>query len=142
MHNIVAILLFIAGLAMALSFVVKLVAFVRCGGFSKVPQSPPPQCKCPACGSEQIEVFLSGLWDGEDSVGRGTGGGRQVGTCKSCGVPCEHYSIWDNDSKQSRYESRVLTDEEWERQTALSKKLHHQQAEWPFVSGDQNHLTS
>ena len=100
-------LLIVIGAVVALLSVAVVVAFIRSRRLAKVP--PPPPCKCPACGSEQISIFRSGLWDGEDSAGRGTGGTSQVGTCKSCGVHCEHFSVWDNDSTQSYYESRILT---------------------------------
>jgi hypothetical protein len=84
MSTPIIIFLLVAGAVAVLLSVIVAVAFVRARRLAKVP--PPPRCKCPACASEQIDVFSSGLWDGEDSVGRGTGGICQVGTCKSCGV--------------------------------------------------------
>jgi len=139
MSTRVIIFLLVAGSGVVLFSVVLVVAFVRTRRLVKAP--PPPPCKCPACGSEQIDVFSSGLWDGEDSAGRGTGGLCQVGTCKSCGVHCQHFSVWDNDKKEARYyESRVLADEEWQQQTGPSLKRHRLQAEWPFLPGDQSHV--
>jgi len=85
------------------------------------------------------DIFNSSLWDGEDSLGRWTGGTSEVGTCKSCGVHCEHLSVWDNDTKQRRYESRVLTDEQWQRETGPTMKRQRAAAEWPF-NGGQSHV--
>ena len=110
--SIPVLILSIVGAVVGLFLVVVVIALVRSRRLAKTP--PPPPFKCPACGSEQIEVFLSGLWDGEDSAGRDTGGTQAVGTCRRCNVHCEHVSEWDNDKKESRYASRVLTDEEWE----------------------------
>jgi hypothetical protein len=132
------IFLSVAGAVIVFFTVIVLIAFVRSRRLAKVP--PPPPCKCPACSSEKIDVFSSGLWDGEDSAGRGTGGIFQVGTCKSCGVHCKHFSVWDNDKKERRYEIRVLTDEEWQREIGPSMKWQRQRAEWPFISGDQSHV--
>lgn len=132
------ILLCVAGAVVFFVSMIVLVAFIQSRRLAKAP--PPPAFKCPSCGSEQIDVFLSGLWDGKDSAGRGTGGTHAVGTCKSCGVHCEQRSVWDNDTEQSNYHTRVLTDAEWQQETAFSMRLHKQQAEWPFVSGGQNHV--
>ena len=132
------ILLTVISAAVAMFAIAVVVAFVRSRRLAKLPPLPP--CKCPACGGERIDVFLSGLWDGEDSKGRSTGGTSQIGTCKSCGIHCEHISIWDVDTKQSRYESRVLTAEQWERETAATKKRHREMSDWPFVTGDQNYV--
>jgi|SRR5688572_19403248 len=108
---------------------------------STPPEVSPPPFKCPKCGSDQIDVFLSGLWDGEDLAGRGTGGTHAVGTCKSCGVHCEQRSVWDNDKKQSDYRTRVLTDAEWQQETAFSMRLRKQQAAWPFVPEGQSQVS-
>ena len=135
----IIILLIVIGAVVVLLSVVVVVAFVRSRRLAKVPALPPP-CKCPACGSEQMDVFLSGMWDGEDSAGRGTGGTSQIGTCKSCGVHCEHLSVWDNDTKESRYESRVLTDEQWQRETGSAMRRQREASERPFITGGQNHV--
>jgi hypothetical protein len=132
------ILLAIIGAAVAILAIAVVVAFVRSRRLAKLPPLPP--CKCPACSSERIDVFLSELWDGEDSKGRSTGGTSQIGTCKSCAVHCEHISIRDVDTKQCRYESRVLTAEQWEHETATTKKRHREMSDWPFVTGGQNYV--
>lgn len=138
MSKLTIILMTVVGALVVLFAMAVVIAFVRTRRLAKLP--PPPPCKCPACSSEQIEIFLSGLWDGEDLQGRSTGGACQIGTCKSCGVHCEHISIWDVDTKQSRYESRILTDEQWERETAATKKRHREMSDWPFITGDQSHV--
>ena len=129
------LILTIAGAAVVFFSGVVLIAFVRSRRLGKAP--PPPPFKCASCGSERIDVVSSGLWDGEDSAGRGTGGTRAVGMCKNCGVHCEHVSMWDNDEKENRYECRVLTDEQWQRETAFIRR---QQTEWPVVSEGRNDL--
>ena len=134
----IIILLIVIGAVVALLSVAVVVAYVRSRRIAKLP--PPPPCKCPACDSEQIDVLLSGLWDGHDSKSRGTGGTSQIGTCKSCGVHCEHISVWDIDTQKTRYESRVLTDEEWQRETASTMKIHRDAADWPFASGGESHV--
>jgi len=136
--SILTIILTVIGAVVALFAIAVVFALVRSRRLAKLP--PPPPCKCPACGGEQIDVFLSGLWDGEDLEGRSTHGTSQIGTCKSCGVHCKHISIWDVDTKQSRYESCVLTADQWERETAATKKRHREMSDWPFVTADQNHV--
>jgi hypothetical protein len=120
------------GILVALMVVIVLVALVQVRRAKKLP--PPPPCKCSACGSEQIDVFLSGFWDGVDLSGRRTGGGHQVGTCKSCGVHCKHYSIRNNDRNQTDYVSQILTEKEWHNETKFHKKLQRDREAWPFIN--------
>jgi hypothetical protein len=138
MSTLFIIFLFAAGAAVVLVSVILLVALVRSQRLAKAP--PPPPFKCPACGSEQINVFSSGLWDGEDGAGRGTGGSHEIGTCSSCGVHCRHVSFWDNDKKERRYEISVLADQEWQRETGPREKWRRQAKSWPFESKDENHV--
>src|SRR5579863_8946938 len=111
------IFLSVTSIVIVLCSVVVLVAFIRSRQFAnKVASSPAPPFKCPACGGEQIDILLSSLWDGVDAVGRRTGGVRTVGTCKTCGVHAEYASYWDHDKKETCYEIRKSTDEEWRRE--------------------------
>src|SRR5258708_2543055 len=103
MSTPIIIFLLVAGAVVVVFSFIVLVASVPSGGLAKAP--PPHPFKCPTCGSDHINMFSSGLWDGEDSAGRGTGGSREMGTCGSCGVHCQHVSLWDNDKKETRYET-------------------------------------
>jgi transcription elongation factor Elf1 len=127
----IIVLAVIIGVIVFFSAIV-VVAFVRSRRLAKL--SPPPPFKCPACGSEQIERVSSGLSNAIDLKGRGTIGTRDIGTCKSCGTHCVHFSVWDNDKKESLYETGQLTDEEWQRLTEPTMKVRKQQAEWPFIT--------
>jgi len=103
------ILLSVIGTGVVLCSLAVGVAFVRARRLAKAP--PPPPAKCPSCGSEQINVFESGLWDGINTCG-----GFQFGTCKHCGTHCEHRSTWDSESQQLRYTDRFVTEQEWQEQ--------------------------
>jgi hypothetical protein len=108
----------------------------------KVPNSPPaPPFRCPACGSEDIEIYSSGLWDGVDSAGRGTSGDRDVGTCKSCNTHCTHVSFCDHDKRQSRYKTESLTDAEWQREIEPHEKFHRRANSWPFEPEEKSSAT-
>jgi hypothetical protein len=136
MSTLFIILLTMAGAAAAILMAV-FVAFVRSRRVAKAPSPPEPPFNCPACGSGQVDVFRSGLWDGVDSAGRGTGGSREIGTCKVCGVHAQHMSTWDHDKKESHYETRKLTDEEWRREVEPHEKWKRQAESWPFITGVQ-----
>ena len=134
---LIILLVAIAGAAGIPFLAVVLVTLVRSRRVAEAPSPPEPPFNCPACGSAQMEVLSSGLWDGVDGVGRGTGGSREIGTCKVCGVHAQHMSIWDQDKKASDYATRKLTDEEWNRETEPHEKWKRQTESWPFTTGVQ-----
>jgi len=106
--NPVAILLWsVAGVGVVLCLIAVGVAYVRARRLAKAP--PPPPARCPSCGSEQIDIFESGFWDGIN-----TGGGFQVGTCQRCGTHCEHRSAWNPENQQVSYTDRLVTEDEWQ----------------------------
>jgi hypothetical protein len=78
----------------------------------------PRPLKCPLCGSEQLEILLSGMDDGVDKAGRPVAGEYEIATCKSCGAHSDHISGPDWDTMGTRYRCGVLTDDEL-RQKAL-----------------------
>ena len=52
----------------------------------------------------RLTFSFSGLWDGRlISEGRGQAAHHKSALCKSCGIHCQHISIWDVDTKQSCY---------------------------------------
>jgi len=75
--------------------------------------TPPPQ-RCPACGSDQIEILVASLFDGVDKKRRLTAGRLGFGTCKSCGAHFEQSSTLDRDTMEQQYRCKVLTDEQWQ----------------------------
>ena len=123
------ILLSVAGAAIILCLVNVLVTSIQWRG---LPKPPPPAFLCPACGCEQVDVCWSALWDGEDSAGRRTGGIHDAGTCRSCGVHCELRSVRDNETSHEYYNTRVLTEAEWQEETECIMELRRLRAEWPF----------
>lgn len=134
------IFLLVAGAAVVWVIAAVLVAYFRLRQVAQAPSLPAPPFKCPACASEQIDVLLSSLWDGVDSAGRGTGGLREVGTCKICGVHSQYASFFDHDQRKTCYEIRKLSDEEWRQEIEPHEKRKQEAENWPFQSKNENRV--
>ncbi len=77
--------------------------------------TPPPQ-KCPACGSDEIEIVVGASLSLVDKKRRLTSGRLGYGTCKTCGARFEQYSALDRDAMEQQYRCSVLTDEQWQQE--------------------------
>ena len=94
---------------------------------------PPPAFRCPSCGSEQIDVLSSGLWDGRDAQGRSTSGGFEYGLCKHCGSRCARF-VDD--------QPFIPTDEQWQSHFGPLEKMRRDRENWPFESEMRNESSS
>ena len=85
-----------------------------------------PTFICPSCKSDQIDILVSGLWDGEDKDGRAICGTCEYGICKQCG------------GRVAQYDGPlyVPTDEEWQRKIGPIEKRRSQIVSWPFEPND------
>ena len=95
-----------------------LLAFIRSPRLAKPPSTPARPFKCPACGSEQIDVFSVGFvgwcrfgWSRDWRIT------RRWHLQAFCSVHAQYLNSWDNDKKETCYETRKLTEEEWRRET-------------------------
>jgi hypothetical protein len=98
---------------------------------SKLPPptlSPPTPLRCPACGSEQLDILSCGLWSGQDAQGQGTGGAFHYALCKQCGSRC---------AQSVDGHPYVPTEEEWKQHFDPIEKRRKDMQQWPFISEDQ-----
>ena len=93
-------------------------------GRAKLP--PPIPLRCPACGSEEMDVLSCGLWSGRDTEGRGTGGGFDYALCKKCGSRCVQYVDG---------QPYVPTEELWQQHFDPMEKRREIVQKWPFLEG-------
>ena len=114
MNILIVILLSAFGVLVLLFCAAVLVAYVRSRRIEKMASEPAPPFLCPACGSDHLDIHSSGLWDGVDEKGRSIGGSMQIATCKQCSVHAQRASFFDNDLKEWRYETRKMSEEEWQ----------------------------
>jgi len=81
---------------------------------------------CPRCGSPDIYVFSSGLWDGIDEEGRSIGGSFEYGVCDKCGSRCARYGD----------RCHVPSEESWQAHVTSEERTHKQVRKyiesWPF----------
>lgn len=78
---------------------------------------------CPKCGSEDIDVLSSGLWDGEDENGNHIHGTHAIGECRNCGGRI---------AQQDDCPPHIPSDGEWEAHSEPVLKHRAELAKWPF----------
>jgi hypothetical protein len=107
-------------------------AFIKWRRFDKLLRDSPPRpiLKCLSCKSDQIDVKLSGLWEGEDASGNHIHGINEYGVCKQCGSHCARYE----DDKPY-----IPTDAEWQSMIGPSEERQRQVMGWPFEEGEKSH---
>jgi len=131
------IFLFMAGAATAavlfpiatISIVGSIALFLAVTAFRlRHPALPPPvPLRCPACGSEQLDVLSSGMWSGRDAKGKGTGGGFEYAVCKKCRSPCAQYVDG---------QPFIPTEEQWNQHFEPREKHRVAAQKWPFIADD------
>jgi len=88
---------------------------------------PRPSFRCAKCGSDQIEVLSSGLWDGRDDEGNHIGGIFEYGTCRKCRSRCARH-----------FDDRcyIPSDAQWDDEFKPIEKLERSIENWPFAADD------
>jgi hypothetical protein len=124
---VIAIVL--VSVVLGLVLLVFVLALIESRRFEKSQRdsTPRPILRCLNCKSDQIDIKLSGLWDGEDASGNHAHGVCEYGICKQCGSCCARYE----DDKPY-----IPDDAEWHNMVGPSEKFKQRAMNWPFEEND------